>query len=70
MSAPGAGSDPLTEAFFALHHGLSRQGPGSDATTRRLLGAAGPLPEHPRVLDAGCGPAAPPCYWPKRPTRR
>ncbi|WP_333909878.1 SAM-dependent methyltransferase [Streptomyces sp. ACA25] len=51
--APGA--DPVTEAFFALHHGLPRQGPGSDATTRRLLAAAGPLPEHPRVLDAGCG---------------
>ncbi|MFC5754628.1 GNAT family N-acetyltransferase [Actinomadura rugatobispora] len=49
-------SSPLIEAFFALHHGLPRQGPGSDATTRRLLKAAGPLPEHPRALDAGCGP--------------
>ncbi|MFE4052971.1 GNAT family N-acetyltransferase [Streptomyces sp. YIM B13518] len=52
--APGA--DPVTEAFFALHHDLPRQGPGSDATTRRLLEMAGPLPECPRVLDAGCGP--------------
>ncbi|WP_203678850.1 SAM-dependent methyltransferase, partial [Streptomyces microflavus] len=43
-------------AFFALHQDLPRQGPGSDATTRRLLEMAGPLPEHPRVLDAGCGP--------------
>ncbi|MEU0297925.1 bifunctional class I SAM-dependent methyltransferase/N-acetyltransferase [Streptomyces sp. NPDC006175] len=51
-----AGTDPVTEAFFALHHGLPRQGPGSDATTRRLLQMAGPLPESPRVLDAGCGP--------------
>ncbi|MCS0635990.1 bifunctional class I SAM-dependent methyltransferase/N-acetyltransferase [Streptomyces sp. LP05-1] len=50
------GTDPVTEAFIALHHGLPRQGPGSDATTRRLLEAAGPLPERPRVLDAGCGP--------------
>ncbi|MFM9371249.1 GNAT family N-acetyltransferase [Streptomyces sp. Da 82-17] len=46
----------LYEAFFALHHGLTRQGPGSDATTRRLLSLTGPLPERPRVLDLGCGP--------------
>ncbi|MDG9725301.1 MULTISPECIES: bifunctional class I SAM-dependent methyltransferase/N-acetyltransferase [unclassified Streptomyces] len=53
---PAPGTDPVTEAFFALHHDLPRQGPGSDATTRRLLETAGPLPECPRVLDAGCGP--------------
>ncbi|MFE5965923.1 GNAT family N-acetyltransferase [Streptomyces sp. NPDC056463] len=46
----------LYTAFFTLHHGLPRQGPGSDATTRRLLALAGPLPERPRVLDLGCGP--------------
>ncbi|MFF6773159.1 GNAT family N-acetyltransferase [Streptomyces sp. NPDC012637] len=46
----------LHDAFFALHHGLPRQGPGSDSTTRRLLSLAGPLPERPRVLDLGCGP--------------
>ncbi|GGU15642.1 bifunctional class I SAM-dependent methyltransferase/N-acetyltransferase [Streptomyces lateritius] len=46
----------LYDAFFALHHGLPRQGPGSDSTTRRLLALAGPLPERPRVLDLGCGP--------------
>ncbi|MEU8760472.1 bifunctional class I SAM-dependent methyltransferase/N-acetyltransferase [Streptomyces sp. NPDC048659] len=39
-----------------MHHGLERQGPGSDTTTRRLLSLAGPLPERPRVLDLGCGP--------------
>ncbi|MFG2616231.1 GNAT family N-acetyltransferase [Streptomyces sp. NPDC048507] len=39
-----------------LHHGLPRQAPGSDATTRRLLSLCGPLPERPRVLDVGCGP--------------
>ncbi|MFG2423866.1 class I SAM-dependent methyltransferase [Streptomyces sp. NPDC048448] len=48
--------DASREAFFALHHGLPRQGPGSDATTRHLLSLAGPLPERPRVLDLGCGP--------------
>ncbi|MFD3535858.1 GNAT family N-acetyltransferase [Streptomyces sp. NPDC058664] len=46
----------LHDSFFALHHGLPRQGPGSDSTTRRLLALAGPLPERPRVLDLGCGP--------------
>ncbi|MER7953175.1 bifunctional class I SAM-dependent methyltransferase/N-acetyltransferase [Streptomyces sp. NPDC096030] len=46
----------LHTAFFTLHHGLPRQGPGSDATTRRLLALGGPLPERPRVLDLGCGP--------------
>ncbi|MGW6419922.1 GNAT family N-acetyltransferase [Streptomyces sp. NPDC055055] len=46
----------LHDSFFALHHGLPRQGPGSDATTRRLLALAGTLPERPRVLDLGCGP--------------
>lgn len=46
----------LHDSFFALHHGLPRQGPGSDTTTRRLLALAGKLPERPRVLDLGCGP--------------
>ncbi|ARX87816.1 transferase [Streptomyces alboflavus] len=46
----------ITNAFFALHHGLPRQGPGSDATTRALLALAGELPARPRVLDLGCGP--------------
>ncbi|MEU2159743.1 bifunctional class I SAM-dependent methyltransferase/N-acetyltransferase [Streptomyces sp. NPDC019208] len=44
------------DAFFTLHHGLPRQGPGSDDTTRRLLALAGPVPPRPRVLDLGCGP--------------
>ncbi|GAA2645465.1 class I SAM-dependent methyltransferase [Dactylosporangium fulvum] len=48
-------SDFMT-AFFTLHHGLPRQAPGSDTTTRRLLELAGPLPAHPRALDLGCGP--------------
>lgn len=46
----------LHNAFFALHHGLPRQGPGSDDTSRRLLALTGPLPARPRVLDLGCGP--------------
>ncbi|GAA2301917.1 class I SAM-dependent methyltransferase [Streptomyces kunmingensis] len=49
-------ANAVRDSFFALHHGLPRQGPGSDATTRRLLSWAGPLPERPRILDLGCGP--------------
>ncbi|HSA51622.1 MAG TPA: class I SAM-dependent methyltransferase [Yinghuangia sp.] len=48
--------NPVIDAFFALHRGLLRQGPGSDASTRHLLRLAGPLPSRPRILDAGCGP--------------
>ncbi|MFF4445510.1 GNAT family N-acetyltransferase [Streptomyces sp. NPDC001502] len=50
------GVDDFTHAFFALHHGLPRQAPGSDASTRHLLSLCGALPERPRVLDLGCGP--------------
>ncbi|WP_316043288.1 bifunctional class I SAM-dependent methyltransferase/N-acetyltransferase [Actinomadura sp. CNU-125] len=49
-------SQTVIEALLALHHGLPRQGPGSDATTRRLLSLAGPGPGAPRALDAGSGP--------------
>ncbi|MBO1329686.1 bifunctional class I SAM-dependent methyltransferase/N-acetyltransferase [Streptomyces sp. VRA16 Mangrove soil] len=49
-------SNVVRDSFFALHHGLPRQGPGSDDTTRRLLSFVGELPERPRILDLGCGP--------------
>lgn len=52
----GSADAELYDAFFSLHHGLPRQGPGSDTTTRRLLSFAGPLPSRPRALDLGCGP--------------
>lgn len=55
-SSGSEGVDDFTHAFFALHHGLPRQAPGSDASTRHLLSLCGPLPERPRVLDLGCGP--------------
>jgi SAM-dependent methyltransferase len=44
------------DLFWALHTDLPREGVGSDATTRELLALAQPLPEHPSVLDVGCGP--------------
>ncbi|MFQ5971636.1 MAG: class I SAM-dependent methyltransferase [Alphaproteobacteria bacterium] len=42
--------------FFQLHSGIPREGPGSDASTRRAIGALPPLSEAPRILDVGCGP--------------
>ncbi|TKJ20516.1 class I SAM-dependent methyltransferase [Blastococcus sp. CCUG 61487] len=42
--------------FWDVHRDLPREGVGSDATTRRLLELAGPLPDDARALDLGCGP--------------
>ena len=50
--------DPVLKAALALHEGQERQGPGSRATTERLLSLAAPLPERPRVLDLGSGTGA------------
>lgn len=47
----------MNEAFFDLHQGLSREGPGERADVHWALataGLSGPI----RVLDAGCGPGA------------
>ncbi len=44
------------DVFWALHRDLPREGVGSDATTRALLGLTAPLPASPRALDVGCGP--------------
>lgn len=46
----------LPDAFWTLHHGLLRQAPGSDASTRLLLDLARPWPDHPRAVDLGAGP--------------
>ena len=46
------------EAFFALHSGLPREGPGDRASVQRALELAGELPDAPEVLDVGCGPGA------------
>lgn len=43
------------DLFRAAHTGLPREAPGSAATTRLLLGLAGPLPARPRIDDIGCG---------------
>lgn len=47
---------PMTteEAFWLIHDGLARQAPGSDETTRYLLGLAGVSSG--QGLEIGCGP--------------
>ncbi|SDG87709.1 class I SAM-dependent methyltransferase [Klenkia brasiliensis] len=45
----------LSDVFWLAHTGLPREAPGSRRTTELLLALAGPLPDRPRVLDAGCG---------------
>jgi serine/threonine-protein kinase HipA len=48
----------ISEALQLLHEGLARQGPGSEASTRRAIGLLPALPPEPRVLDLACGPGA------------
>lgn len=49
--------DPaVRRAFFALHCGLPREGPGNRESTARALQLAGALPARARVLDIACGP--------------
>jgi ubiquinone/menaquinone biosynthesis C-methylase UbiE len=53
---PTEAENAAVEVFWKLHEGLSKQGPGSDASTRRALALVPELPPTPRVLDLGCGP--------------
>lgn len=41
--------------FLELMRDMPRLAPGGRAHTLRALDLAGPLPEHPRILDIGCG---------------
>ena len=43
-------------AFFNLHNGLPREGPGDRASVERALRLAQPLPAAPEILDIACGP--------------
>ena len=47
------GADP----FLHLHQGMTRQGPGTPEDVHWALSHVD-LPEHPHILDAGCGPGA------------
>lgn len=44
------------QVFFELHSNLPREGPGDNDTTTRVFSLLTDLPEHPRILDIGCGP--------------
>jgi SAM-dependent methyltransferase len=44
------------ECLMELHRDLSKQGPGSDASTLRALDALPDSRRIERILDAGCGP--------------
>ena len=53
-------SMPFMEPYAPLLHlfkGMSRKGPGSEASTLRALSLC-PLPAHPAVADLGCGSGA------------
>lgn len=58
MDTSGVSLRSLPPAFFQVHRGLPREGPGSDAATLRALRRLPALPASPRVLDLGCGPGA------------
>jgi SAM-dependent methyltransferase len=48
--------EKLPEFFWTIHSGLPRAGPGDNRSTRRAYRMLKDLPEHPRILDIGCGP--------------
>lgn len=50
-------TDADRAAFFAIHSGLMREGPGDEASLRRMLARAGVAPDA-VLCDAGCGPGA------------
>jgi hypothetical protein len=43
------------EIFFEVQESLPRQGPGNRNCATRALGLCKELPEHPAILDLGCG---------------
>lgn len=50
--------DRFMEIFMEVFENMTRQGPGSLASTRRALGLCADLPEKPAILDIGCGSGA------------
>jgi len=41
--------------FFEIFEALPRQGPGDEKSTKRAFQKLAELPEHPEILDVGCG---------------
>jgi len=48
--------DIALKAFFELHSNLPREGPGTNEATTQAFAFLTDLPDHPRILDLGCGP--------------
>ena len=49
-------SDKLPKVFWEVHSDLPREGPGDNESTRKAYLMLKDLPEHPRILNIGCGP--------------
>jgi len=47
--------EKLPDFFWVIHSGLPREGPGDNKSTQRAYRMLKDLPEHPRILDIGCG---------------
>ena len=48
----------MEEIWFEIFESLPRQGPGDEESTRRAFQKLDELPEHPEILDVGCGTGA------------
>ncbi len=49
-------SSKQKRVFFEIHRDNPREGPGNLESTARAFGLLQKLPDHPRILDIGCGP--------------
>jgi SAM-dependent methyltransferase len=45
----------MEEIYFEIFESLPRQGPGDEASTKIAFRKVTELPEHPEILDVGCG---------------
>ncbi len=45
----------LVMDIFTMHEGMPRQGPGSNACTKKAFSMLADLPPRPEILDIGCG---------------
>lgn len=46
----------MEDMFWKVHHGLPREGPGNEESTRKALEKVDLTAEEPQILDIGCGP--------------
>jgi ubiquinone/menaquinone biosynthesis C-methylase UbiE len=49
----------MDQIFFEIFEALPRQGPGDAKSTKKAFRKLTGLPEHPDILDAGCGTGTP-----------